>query len=199
MTITPEMLALAERVLSSVTLARCAWDYDSETGEYGPGGCEAGAVARVEGPHGESCGEYCAEHARRCVAERCTPPHRFHVVNIPSAAGADDARALALLVRRAAGPPKNFDLHAVKRGEVVDRESYTGTEAGAVARAAVILSEWKQAAADCQLDAPEVSRVEVFRVTSESAGAAWTRVATVRRRGPVEWAEPPGKKQTEGG
>jgi len=93
-----EMRALAAEVLEKATLYRCAWDFDEETDEYAKGGCEAGAVCEVEGPHEERCGFYCAEHAERTRLERCSPPHRYHVNHVPGAAGIEAARRLAMLV-----------------------------------------------------------------------------------------------------
>jgi len=92
-----EMMALAAEVLEKATLYRCQWDLDEES-EFVEGGCEADAVCEVEGPHEERCGFYCAEHAERTRLERCSPPHRYHVNNVPGAAGIGAARRLAAMV-----------------------------------------------------------------------------------------------------
>lgn len=87
---------LAQQTLDTAHLNRCEWDY--ENGEYAEGGCEAGAVYEVEGPHDMRCGSYCLEHGPRVVAERCNPPHRFFLNDIPGAQGIQAARELALAV-----------------------------------------------------------------------------------------------------
>lgn len=87
---------LANEVLAHLGLNRCEWDYDQETGEYAPDGCEEGATYEVEGPHEERCGAYCAEHAKRTKEERCTPPHRFSVHPIHGAESIVVARRFAL-------------------------------------------------------------------------------------------------------
>ena len=93
-----EMRALAARVMVDARLYRCAWDYDEDEDTYAEGGCEADAVCEVEGPHEERCGFYCAAHAERTREERCSPPHRYHVNDIPGASGIDAARRLAAAV-----------------------------------------------------------------------------------------------------
>lgn len=87
---------LAQQTLDTAHLNRCEWDY--EDGEYAEGGCEAAAVYEVEGPHDMRCGSYCLEHGPRVIAERCNPPPRFCLNDIPGAKGIQVARELALAV-----------------------------------------------------------------------------------------------------
>lgn len=103
---------LANEVLVQTALERCGWDYNEETGEYAPGGCEEGAACEVEGPHEERCGFYCAEHAKRTKEERCTPPHRYLINQIPGVEGIAAARrfALAYLESTATAEPPGLDV-----------------------------------------------------------------------------------------
>lgn len=102
---------LAQQTLDTAHLIRCEWDY--EDGEYAEGGCEAGAVYEVEGPHDMRCGSYCLEHGPRVVAERCNPPHRFSLNDIPGAQGIQAARELALSIL-------STFMDRALRGEFVD-------------------------------------------------------------------------------
>lgn len=111
---TSEQRALAEEVLKTAYLNRCEWDYNtSEDGEYAEGGCEAGAIYEVEGPHDMRCGSYCLEHGPRVIEERCNPPHRFFLNDIPGAKGIDAARKLALSIL-------NTFMDRALRGEFTD-------------------------------------------------------------------------------
>lgn len=83
-------------------------------------------------------------------------------------------------------PENHYDLRGGRRGDVLRRESYRGTEAGALDRARGMLRESVREAAECQVREPEIAHVDVLLFQcgpDESAGWSHTPVATVTRRG----------------